>query len=216
MFSIEAIPCLTALPLQARLGLLFSFSAYLRFLSTASLRVETHWFPLTLGWPLPPDSLTTGSHTSNRAGLGLGWCCLPTRPSDRPKIAAQGQVWFFSPERVYPSPFRGRDGILFIFGVSGSPWQLPLATAGHSWLNRAGLGLCWCRSPTRPPKSHTGPHRGEFGFTAFSWCASFAAALLAGAPGGNLPPRGWAGSCKAASRFSQFHPMSTLLWVAFR
>ena len=97
MFSIEAIPCLTALPLQARLGLLFSFSAYLRFLSTASLRVETHWFPLTLGWPLPPDSLTTGSHTSNRAGLGLGWCCFLTRP----------------------------------------------------------------------PKPHTGPHKGEFGFTAF-------------------------------------------------
>ena len=109
MFSIEAIPCLTALPLQARLGLLFSFSAYLRFLSTASLRVETHWFPLTLGWPLPPDSLTTGSHTSNRAGLGLGWCCLPTRPSDRPKIAAQGQVCFSPQNELTPPPKRGGD-----------------------------------------------------------------------------------------------------------
>ena len=111
MFSIEAIPCLTALPLQARLGLLFSFSAYLRFLSTASLRVETHWFPLTLGWPLPPDSLTTGSHTSNRAGLGLGWCCFPTPPSDRPKTAAQGRVWFnhlFFPAFLGGSPANSR------------------------------------------------------------------------------------------------------------
>ena len=103
-FFIEVIPHFHVLPLQVRPSLLFSFSAYLRFLSTASLRAETHWFPLTLGWPLPPDSLTTGSHTSNRAGLGLGWCCFPTPPSDRPKTAVQGRVWFFSPKRVYPSP----------------------------------------------------------------------------------------------------------------
>lgn len=31
-------------PLQTRQGLLFSFSAYLQFLSAAFLRVETHWF----------------------------------------------------------------------------------------------------------------------------------------------------------------------------
>ena len=141
MFSIEAIPCLTALPLQARLGLLFSFSAYLRFLSTASLRVETHWFPLTLGWPLPPDSLTTGSHTSNRAGLGLGWCCSP---SDRPKTAAQGQVLVFLCRTSLPLPLKGEGGILLIFGVSSSPWQLPLATAGHNWLTLAQQG--WYRT----------------------------------------------------------------------
>ena len=42
-------------------------------------------------------------------------------------------------------------------------WQL-LATTGSHASNRAGLGLCWCRSPIWPPKPHTGPHRGEFGF----------------------------------------------------
>ena len=166
MFSIEAIPCLTALPLQARLGLLFSFSAYLRFLSTASLRVETHWFPLTLGWPLPPDSLTTGSHTSNRAGLGLGWCCLPTRPSDRPKIAAQGQVCFSPQNELTPPPKGGGAGYCFSLGVrvllGSCLWQL-LATTGSRWPNRACSGLRWCRSPTRPPKLHTRPHRAGFG-----------------------------------------------------
>ena len=139
MFSIEAIPCLTALPLQARLGLLFSFSAYLRFLSTASLRVETHWFPLTLGWPLPPDSLTTGSHTSNRAGLGLGWCCLPTRPSDRPKIAAQGQVCFSPQNELTPPPKGG-----------GAGYRL-------SWV---GL-VC----PARSQRGHTGPTGPVRGFS---------------------------------------------------
>ena len=63
-----------------------------------------------------------------------------------------------------PPPKGGGTGFWFIFGVSGSPWQLPVATAGHSWLNRAGLGLCWCRSPTRPPKSHTGATQGRVWF----------------------------------------------------
>ena len=40
-----------------------------------------------------------------------------------------------------------------------------MATASHG-SNRAGLGLRWCRSPTRPPKPHTGPHRAEFLFCA--------------------------------------------------
>ena len=144
MFSIEAIPCLTALPLQARLGLLFSFSAYLRFLSTASLRVETHWFPLTLGWPLPPDSLTTGSHTSNRAGLGLGWCCSP---SDRPKTAAQGQVLVFLCRTSLPLPLKGEGlDIAFLWGFGFS-----LAVA---------FGNCW---PQLGHAGPTGPVRGFAG-----------------------------------------------------
>ena len=35
-------------------------------------------------------------------------------------------------------------------------------TTGSHGPNRACLGLRWCRSPTRPPKPHTGPHRVEF------------------------------------------------------
>lgn len=152
MFSIEAIPCLTALPLQARLGLLFSFSAYLQFLSTASLRVETHWFPLTLGWPLPPDSLTTGPHTSNRAGLGLGWCCFPTPPSNRPRIVAQGRVLFSPQNELTPPPKGGGAGYCFSLVVQvllGSCLWQPLATTGSHGPNRAGLLLQWRRSPTR-------------------------------------------------------------------
>ena len=153
MFSIEAIPCLTALPLQARLGLLFSFSAYLRFLSTASLRVETHWFPLTLGWPLPPDSLTTGSHTSNRAGLGLGWCCfsLP-RPLTGQKPPHRAEFGFSPQNEFTPPPKGGGAGYCFSLVVRvllGSCLWQPLATTGSHGPNRAGLLLQWRRSPTR-------------------------------------------------------------------
>ena len=41
-----------------------------------------------------PCSFTTGSHWPNRAGLLLRWCRSPTPPSDRPRIATQGRVWF--------------------------------------------------------------------------------------------------------------------------
>ena len=41
-----------------------------------------------------PCSFTTGSHWPNRAGLLLRWCRSPTSPSDRPRIATQGRVWF--------------------------------------------------------------------------------------------------------------------------
>ena len=170
MFSIEAIPCLTALPLQARLGLLFSFSAYLRFLSTASLRVETHWFPLTLGWPLPPDSLTTGSHTSNRAGLGLGWCCSLPRPLTGQKPPHRAEFGFSPQNEFTPPPKGGGAGYCFSLVVrvllGSCLWQL-LATTGSHASNRACLGLQWCHFLTWLSKSHTGPHRAEFRFHRF-------------------------------------------------
>ena len=40
---------------------------------------------------------TTGSRWLNRAGVGLRWCCFSTPPSNRPRIAAQGRVWFSPP-----------------------------------------------------------------------------------------------------------------------
>ena len=90
-FSIEANPVPQCAAFAEPAGPAFSFSAYLRFLSTASLRVETHWFPLTLGWPLSLDSLTTGSHATSLPGpqnrtqghtgaslalISFSWCTL--------------------------------------------------------------------------------------------------------------------------------------------
>ena len=167
MFSIEAIPCLTALPLQARLGLLFSFSAYLRFLSTASLRVETHWFPLTLGWPLLPDSLTTGSHNSNGAGNPSCWCRFLTWPPKSHTGPHRGEFGFSLQNELTPPPKGGGAGFCSSLGfrvlLGSCLWQ-PLATTGSHGSNRAGLLLPWCRFPTWPSKPHTGAYRGEFGF----------------------------------------------------
>ena len=79
-------------------------------------------------------------------------------------------------------PLQARLGLLFLFCLSfarlfsllrgGTGFLssrfaavLDSFTTGSHGPNRAGLLLRWCRSPTRPPKPHTGPHRGEFGFS---------------------------------------------------
>ena len=61
----------------------------------------------------------------------------------------------------------------FIFSRSSFKSVLPMAftcavqtsTGASRRANRAGLQLRRCRSPTRPPKLHKGPHRGEFWFS---------------------------------------------------
>ena len=52
------------------------------------------WVSTFLGSPGLPCSFKTDSHWPNRAGLLLRWCRSPTPPSDRPRIATQGRVWF--------------------------------------------------------------------------------------------------------------------------
>ena len=61
-----------------------------------------------------------------------------------------------------PVLFRRKRRILRIQG--------PLSAVAHGnccsyGSNRAGLGLRWCRFPTRPPKPHTRLHRAEFWFS---------------------------------------------------
>ena len=79
-------------------------------------------------------------------------------------------------------------------------WPLPpdsFTTAPHG-SNEAGLGLRWCRSPTRCPKTHTGSHRGFF---------SFALSLLHFSPTG----KSWPVPETVLSRFAGFvHKRPTL------
>ena len=59
----------------------FLFLPIPQFFSATSLSGGEISFLLPGGWPLPPDSLTTGSHASNGAGLELWWCRFPRRPT---------------------------------------------------------------------------------------------------------------------------------------
>ena len=143
-------------------------------------------FPL-VAFTCAVQTSTEALHASNRACKELPWCRFPTPPSDRPQIAAQGRVSFLRPKQAYPSPLKG-EGLGIVF--------LGLALLVHSWATLAQQGRSGASVvllPTPSSKPHTGPHRGEFGFIVFSWCASFAEVPQAGTPGGNSPPLGWAG-----------------------
>ena len=119
-----------------------------------------------------------------------------------------GRVVGLCPKTRLPLPLKGEGlGIIFL-GLLGLPCSF---TTGSRWPNRAGLGLWWCRFPTLSPKLHTGPHRGEFGFTAFSWCALGLAKLPNPAPACIPLLPGWVGSCNANSRSAPSLPWFLLL-----
>ena len=162
-FSLRAVPCFNALPLQARLGLLFLFC--LSFARLFSLPRGGAGF-LSSRFAVVPDSFKTGSRWLNRACLRLGWCCFPTRLS-KPHTGPHRVEFVFPPQNEFTPPPKGggagfRSSLGFRVLLGSCLWQL-LATAGSHASNKACLGLRRCRSPTRLSKSHTGPHRGEFG-----------------------------------------------------
>ena len=108
----------------------------------------------------------------------------------------------------------------FILSKFSSGGFLPLLHKPPQGSHAGPTGLVWGCTGVVPLPSfqnrtrvRTGP---SLDFTAFFSQPFSVGARQTVVPDGNLPLREWAGSCKAASRFSQFHPMSTLLWVAFR
>ena len=134
---------------------------------------------------------TAGSHRFNRAGLLLRWCRFSTPPSDQPKIAAQGRVWFL-PRTNLPLPLKGeRLDFAQLGGLrvrnAEKPGAFPKEKTDTSY-PRASLGSClWQLMLTTAPTASTGPvwgfpgvvslpcsltghkssHRAEFGFHRF-------------------------------------------------
>ena len=116
--------------------------------------------------------------------FGSSLVCRPHPPPNQPKIAAQGRVWFL-PRTNLPLPLKGeRLDFAQLGGLrvrnAEKPGAFPQEKTDTSY-PRASLGSClgnccshrfngagnpfrWCRSPTWPAKSHTEPHRAEFGF----------------------------------------------------
>ena len=162
--------CLNSLPLQAQLGLFFLFCLssvsldsplserrLYSFLSSGVFRLP--WIRPQLPHPAPTGPVTR-----------LAGVVSPTRPPKPHTRLHRAEFWFSLQNEVTPPPKGGRAGFYSTWSCSASLgsclWQL-LVTNGSHWLNRAGLGLRWCRSPTRPPTPHTGPHRAEFGVYHF-------------------------------------------------
>ena len=99
-----------------------------------------------------------------RLQQGLSGPLLVSFPYPVPKTAhraAQGRVWVFSPKTNSPLPLKGEGRGIAFLGFVG------IALLVHNWLTRLQQGLfgaALVSLPTWLSKSHTGPHRGGFGF----------------------------------------------------
>ncbi len=152
--SCASTRCFAGLP-----GPAFSFSACPWLFSPTPHQGETKPGFSHLGSPLPFNSSTTGSHSFNGAGNPFCWCHFPTLASKSQTGSHTGFSLFCSVS-LPTFPLRGKA----VFSKLGCPGFLDLSTTGSHGSNGAGNPFRWCRSPTWPPKSHTGPHKAEFGF----------------------------------------------------
>ena len=186
MFSIEAIPHFHALPLQA-LPCLFSFLPILNLSQSSLSEWRQNRFSDTWGWLLPRIRSQLGHTPPTGPVWGFDGVVFLPRPLTGHKSPHRAEFGF-SPQNEFTPPPKGEGlGIVCLVrlgfhaekpgafpqektdtsypraSLGSCLWQL-LVTAGSPWPNRAGNPFRWCRSPTRLPKPHTGPHRGEFGF----------------------------------------------------
>ena len=156
-------------PLQARPSLLFPFLPFF-----CPLVLSSAWMGLAFPHPGSPLSWIRSQlgHTALTGPItcfaGVRFPARFSKPHTGPHRAGFG---FSPPKQTHPSPFRGRGWVSPVLGLlefscrearcfsagkdgyfvsEGFSRQLPVATAGHSWPNRAGLGLRWCRFPTPP------------------------------------------------------------------
>ena len=136
----------------------FFFSPFSWLLSTISPRGEEMLFSTAWGSPLPLSLPTNGSHASNRADNLFRWC-VPL-PSSQNRTQALTVAYLFSPCSLLTFPLRGKA---VLFSKLGCPGFLDSSTTASHGSNGAGLRPLWRRSPTQPPKPHTGPHRPAFG-----------------------------------------------------
>ena len=160
-------------------GPAFSFSAF-PFARLPYLPLRGWLFP-HLDLPPPSDSPTTGSHSSNRAGLGLCWYPFPY---SSPKIANRAVHGLFPvPDTLFLTfpygerPACSRKCAVPVFRIRS---QRP-HTASTGRITRFA-GVVPLPGPQNRTQGHTGP---SLAFTFFSWCASFAADQQTVVPGGS-------------------------------
>ena len=177
--SIEAIPCFHALPLQARLGLLFPFLP----ISGFSQPPLSEWRRTGFLSPWVGRCPRIRSQLAHAGPTGPVWGFAGVVPLPRPLTGQKSPhraEFVFSPQnKSTPPPKGGGAG----YHLS---WVVGFALLVHNWVTLAQQGRSGAsvvRFPTPSSKPDTGPHRGEFEFTAFSWYASFAAVPPTGAPG---------------------------------
>lgn len=132
-----------------------------------------------------PHPLTCYNITPSVCWLMFAQCPLPSALSKPDLRVEKNSLFNEANPALLCAAFAGPAGPAFSFSAFLLPAR-PLACVdragflssrfaavpdssitGSHGLNRAGLQLRWCRSPTRPPKLHTRPHRAGLGLR---WC----------------------------------------------
>ena len=114
---------------------------------------------LPMAFTCAVQASTGASRRANRGCLRLGWCCFPTPPSNRPRIATQGRVLFSPQNELTPPPKGGGAGYRLLFSSFGFFTQRSpvLFRRKRRILRIRGLlsavatGNCWSQT------AHTGP-----------------------------------------------------------
>ena len=159
-----------------------------------SQRLLSEWrrnqLSLTWGWPTPPDSLTTGSHASNRACDEPPWCPFPYLAFKTAHRATRGKFGFSSQNEFTPPPKGGGAG----YRLSWVCWvclaRSKLAHAGPTGPVWGFGGVVPLPGSQNRTQGHTGP---SLVFIVFSWCALGLAGLTSPSPVCNSAPLEWAG-----------------------
>ena len=185
MFSIEAIPCLTALPLQARLGLLFPFLPFFfpPVLSSAGMGLvfshpgsPVHRIRPQLAHT-PPTGLVWGF-----AGVVSLSC-----PQTCQKSPHRSKFGFSPQNELTPPPKGGGACIAFLGFVEFALLVYNRPTR----LKRGGFGASLVSFPYPVPKNCTQGHTGpSLVLTVFSWNALALAGMTSPSPACNSPPLG--------------------------
>ena len=160
MFSIEAIPCLTALPLQARLGLLFLFLPISGFSQPPLSEWRRTGFLSPWVGHCPRIRSQLGHTPPTGLVWGLGGVAFPTPPSNRPRIVAQGRVLFSPQNELTPPPKGGGAGYRFSWVRSFLTRRSPvLFRRKRRMLRIRGLLSTVAFGNRWPQLAHTGPTR---------------------------------------------------------
>ena len=182
-------------PLQVRLGQLFLFLPIPQFFSATSLSGGEISFLSPGGLAAAPGFTHNWLTRLQRGREPVPLVSFPYPVPKTAQRAAQGRVLVFSPERAYPSPFRGRGWV----SSNLARWDFNAEKPGafpqeRQMLRIRGLLSAVACGNCRPQPGHTGPTGPVRGFSgvvslpgsqnrtqgrtgaslaliSFSWCA---------------------------------------------
>ena len=100
---------------------------------------------------------------------GFGGVVPLPRPLTGQKSPHRGEFGFL-PRTGLPLPLKGEGRGVAFLGFAGLSCSF---TTGPGWLNRADLGLRWCRFPTPPSDRPQIAAQGRVGFSPACWLTLF-------------------------------------------